>query len=71
MLKIERKRSPLKGVDWQFEVSKCKLLHIEQINNKGLLYNIGDYIQSLMINHNGKEYEKECVYIYLSIYTSN
>ena len=29
-----------------------------------LLYSTGNYVQQLEINHNGKEYEKECVYIY-------
>ena len=46
--------------------SRCKLLYIGWINNKVLLYNTGNCIQYLVINHNGKEYEKE--YIYLHIY---
>ena len=36
----------------------CKLLHIEWINNKVLLHSTGNYIQSPVINHNGKEYKK-------------
>ena len=28
--------------------------------NKVLLYRIGNYMQDSEINHNGKEYEKEC-----------
>ena len=31
------------------------------INNKVLLYIMGNYIQHPVINHNGKEYEKACV----------
>ena len=31
------------------------------INNKVLLYSTGNYIQYPVINHNGKEYEKEYV----------
>ena len=31
--------------------------------NKILLYSTGNYIQFPEINHNGKEYEKECVCI--------
>ena len=31
--------------------------------NKVLLYSIGNCIQYFVINHNGKEYEKEWVYI--------
>ena len=32
------------GMDWEFGVSKCKLLHLEQISNETLLYSIGNYI---------------------------
>ena len=55
------------GMDWIFGVSRCKLLHIEWISNKVLLYSIGNYIQYPMINNNGKEYNKKnvCVYIYI------
>ena len=40
---------------WEFGVSRCKLLHIEWINNKVLLYSTGNCIQYPVINHNGKE----------------
>ena len=43
-------------MDWEFGVGRCKLLHLEWINNKVLLYSIGNYIQSPGINQNGKEY---------------
>ena len=33
------------------------------ISNKALLYSTGNYIQYPVINHNGKEYEKECRYM--------
>ena len=52
------------GMDWEFGVSRCKLLYIEWINNKVLLYSTGNYIQYPMIKHNGKEYDKECIYMY-------
>ena len=45
------------GMDWEFGVSRCKLLHIEWINNKALLYSTGNCIQYPAINHNGKEYK--------------
>ena len=32
-------------------------------NNKILLYSTGDYIQYSVVNHNGKDYEKEYVSI--------
>ena len=50
--------------DWEFGISRCKLLCIEWINNKVLLYSTGNYIQYLVINHNRKEYEKECIHMY-------
>ena len=46
-------------MDGEFGIRRCKLLNIEWINNKVLLYSTGNYIQSPVINHNGKEYEKE------------
>ena len=48
--------------------SRCKLLYIEWINNKVLPYRTGNYIQYPLINHNGKEYEKEYIYIYIYIH---
>ena len=42
------------GMDWEIGVSRCRLLHIEWINSKVLLYSTGNYIQYPMINHNGK-----------------
>ena len=47
-----------RGKDWEFGVSRCKLLHLEWINNKVLLSSTGNYIQYPRINHNGKEYHK-------------
>ena len=46
------------GMEWEVGISRCKLLHIEWINNKVLLYSTENYIQYLMKNHNGKEYKK-------------
>ena len=56
------------GKDWEFGISRCKLLYIEWINNKDLLYSIGNYTQYLVVTYNRKESEK--VYIYKSIYIS-
>ena len=55
-----------RGVDWKFGISRCKLLYTGWINNKILLYSTGDYIHYSVINHNGKEYEKECVCVYVT-----
>ena len=49
-------------MDWDFEVGRCKLLHLEWINNKVLMYSTGNYIQYPVINHNGKEHKKKNVY---------
>ena len=35
------------GTDWEFGVSRCKLLHLEWINNR-------NYIQSPGINYDGQ-----------------
>ena len=44
------------GMEWEFGVSRHKLLYTEWINNKVLLYSTGNYIQYPVINHNSKEY---------------
>ena len=44
------------GMNWEFGISKYKLLSIEWINNNALLYSTENYIQTPVINHNGKEY---------------
>ena len=42
--------------DCVFGISRCKLLHIEWINNKVLLYSTGNCIQyPVKKNNNGKE----------------
>ena len=53
--------------DCVFGISRCKLLHIEWINNKVLLYSTGNCIQYPVINRNGfmKNMKKNvCVYIH-------
>jgi len=53
------------GKDWELGISGCRLLHIEWMNNKVLLWSTGNSIQYPVINHNGKEYEKViCIYIH-------
>ena len=53
-----------RGMEWEFGVSRCKLLYIGWIN-KVPLYSTGDYTQYPVINHKGKEYEKEYIYTYM------
>ena len=57
---------------WAFAVNRYKLLHIEWISNKVLLYSSGNYIQSPGINHNENNI-KNNVYVYINeslIYTA-
>ena len=52
------------GMEWEFGISRCELLHIGWINKKVLLQSTGNYIQYPLINHNGKEYlKKEYIYV--------
>ena len=39
------------GMDGEFGVSRCQLLYFEGISNKVLLCSIGNYTQSLVIEH--------------------
>ena len=55
------------GIVRELRIDMYTLLYIEWINNKVLLYSAGNYIQYPVINDNGKEYEKECIYIYICI----
>ena len=42
------------GMDWEFGVSRCKLLHLECISNEILLYDTGNDIQILVMEHDGR-----------------
>ena len=46
------------GMDWESGIRKCQLLYIEWINNKAPQCSTRNDIKYLVINHNGKEYEK-------------
>ena len=67
---LPRGREGRGGKNWAFGISRCKLLHIGWINNNDVLYSTGTYIQYPVINHDGKEYEKECIYIYMYKYSA-
>ena len=51
-------------MDWEFGVSRCKLLHLEWINNEVLLHNIANYIQSLAIELEDNMRKRMYIYIY-------
>ena len=59
-MQLPRGRWGRGGKDWEFGVSRGKLVYIGWIN-KALLDSTGNYIQYPMINHNGREYEKEYI----------
>ena len=44
-------------MDWEFEISRYKLLYTEWVSNKVLVYSTGNYIHYLVINHEEKEYK--------------
>ena len=54
------------GMDWEFGVYRYKLLHLEGISNETLLYVTGNYIQSLVMEQDGK-YDKRNIYIYVYV----
>ena len=60
----QRGKSREGGINEEFEMNRHALLYVSQINNKDLLYNTGNYIQHLIIAYNGKDSEKEYVYVY-------
>ena len=55
------------GVGWDGEIGagRCKLLHLEQINNEFLLYSTGNYIQSLGIESDEGSMGK-IIYVYMT-----
>ena len=55
-LGVAKEEGGRSGMDEEFGIGRCKLLHSEQINNKVLLYSTGNNIQSSGIEHDGKEY---------------
>ena len=61
-------------MDWEIGISRCKLLHLEWMSNDVLLYSTGNYIQSLLMEHDGRYYEKKNTHVHdwvTSLYSSN
>ena len=48
-------------MNWESGVSRCKLLHLEWISSEVLLYSTANYIQSVVIEHDGRWYERKKV----------
>lgn len=51
---VTKGRGEVRGMDQEFGIDRCQLLHLEWIN-KVLMNSTGNYIQYLVLNHNGKE----------------
>ena len=49
------------GTDWEFGISRCKPLYTEWMKNKVRLHGTGNRHPYPVINHNGKEFSKECI----------
>ena len=52
-----------RGKDWEFGISRSKLLNTGWTNDKILHNNTGSQMQHIVINHYGTEYEKENIYV--------
>ena len=48
-----------KGMDREFRVGNCKLIHLEWMGNGALLYSKGNCVQSLGLERDRRQYEKK------------
>ena len=53
------------GMDWELGVNRCKLLLLEWISNGILLYSTGNYVWSLVTEHDNVR--KKNVYMYVCV----
>ena len=51
------------GMGWTGSLGLVDANYLEWINNEVLLHSTGNYIQSLGVDHDGRYYKKENVYI--------
>ena len=63
---LPREEGDGRKLDLEFGISRCKLVHVEWINNRVLLCSTGTYIQYPVINHNGKR-PQEYIQMYVCI----
>ena len=45
--------------EWEFGVSRCKLLHLDWLSNGVPLHSTRNYVQSLGLEHDGRQYKKK------------
>ena len=50
------------GINWEYGINRCTQPYIKYINKKDLPHSTGKVIQYLIINSNGKEFEREYIY---------
>ena len=62
-LQLPKEKEGRGGINQEFGISIYTVLYRKQMKNKDLLYSTGNSTQYPVINHNGKEYEKEYIYI--------
>ena len=55
-----------RGMDGEFGVGRCKLLHLEWISSEVLLCSTGNSIQSPETEHDGRLYEKNSIFVYMT-----
>jgi len=51
-------------INQEYGINRSTLPCVKETDNKDSLYNTGNYIQYLIINYNGKEFFKVCIYTY-------
>ena len=62
-VEVEEKR----GWTENLGLGRCKLLHLEQISNGVLLYSTGNCVQSLGLEHDGRQFGKKKERVYICI----
>ena len=55
------------GMEREFVVSRCKLLHLEWISNEVLPHSTENYIQSLVLEHDGRKHEKKKIHNWVTL----
>ena len=63
-LVLPRWRRGRRRIDWEFRISRCKVLHLEWLYTV-LMYSTENYTQYPMTNHDGKNMKKN-VYVCIS-----
>ena len=56
-------------MDWESGVGRCRLLHLEWINNEVLMYSTGNYTQYPVISHSERACIVQCMCITELLYS--